>query len=192
MIKTKKEYRRYIEEDLRHRYKSNPSRFKLLTDDVWRYQRLLRRCEYLKNTSKFKNPYMNPIYLFSKYLLRKKAIKLGFSIPENCFGEGLSIAHYGNIVVNPNARIGKNCRIHIGVNIGSSATEDGFPVIGDNVYLGPGAKVFGAIVIGNNTVIGANAVVNKSFPEGGVTIGGIPAKIISDKTSESIISRNSF
>ena len=134
---------------------------------------------------------MNPLYCLSKYLLRKKSIQLGFSIPENCFEEGLSIAHYGNIVVNPNARIGKNCRIHTGVNIGSSAIEDGFPEIGNNAYIGPGAKIFGAIVIGDNTVIGANAVVNKSFPEGGVTLGGIPAKVISNKSSKYIIIRNS-
>ena len=117
--------------------------------------------------------------------------RLGLQIPENCFEEGLSIAHYGNIVVNPNAKIGKNCRIHSGVNIGSSATDDGVPTIGNNVYLGPGAKLFGEIVIGDNTVIGANAVVNKSFPLGGYTIAGVPAKIISSNSSESIIARNS-
>ena len=94
--------------------------------------------------------------------------------------------------MNPNAKIGKNCRIHVGVNIGSAADSDETPVIGDNVYIGPGAKIFGGIVIGNNTVIGANAVVNKSFPEGGVTIGGIPAKIISAKSSDRIMNRNSL
>jgi serine O-acetyltransferase len=57
------------------------------------------------------------------------------------------------------------------------------PRIGDNCYLGPGAKLFGAIVIGDNTVIGANAVVNKSFPNGNVTLGGVPARIISEKST---------
>lgn len=52
------------------------------------------------------------------YRLHKMAVRLSFSIPINTFGEGLSIAHYGPIVVNDRARVGKNCRIHVGVNIG--------------------------------------------------------------------------
>ena len=60
-------------------------------------------------------------------------------------------------------------------------------VIGDNVYIGPGAKLFGPIQIGDNTVIGANAVVNKSFKEGNCTIVGVPAEIISMNTSENLI-----
>lgn len=41
--------------------------------------------------------------------------KLSISIKPNVFGPGLSIAHYGGIVVNPNAHIGSNCRIHEGL-----------------------------------------------------------------------------
>lgn len=60
-------------------------------------------------------------------------------------------------MVNKATEIGKNCRIHVGVNIGN---QNGTPVIGDNVYIGPGVKMFGPITIGNNVTIGANAVVN--------------------------------
>ena len=108
--------------------------------------------------------------------------KLGFSISENVFDEGLSIAHYGTIIVNPSVKVGKNCRIHAGVNIGASV-DGKSPMIGDNVYIGPGAKIFGGIILGNNIAVGANAVVNKSFPLGHCTIGGIPAHIISEKDS---------
>ena len=108
--------------------------------------------------------------------------KLGFSISENVFDQGLSIAHYGTIIVNPSVKVGKNCRIHAGVNIGASV-DGKSPMIGDNVYIGPGAKIFGGIILGNNIAVGANAVVNKSFPLGNCTIGGIPAHIISEKDS---------
>ena len=53
---------------------------------------------------------------------------------------------------------------------------------GNNVYIGPGAKIIGSIKIGNNSVIGANAVVTNDVPEG-VTVGGIPARIISENDS---------
>jgi serine O-acetyltransferase len=71
------------------------------------------------------------------------------------------------------------------VNIGTEAGKaDSAPVIGDNCYIGPGAKIFGPIEIGPNTVIGANAVVNQSFVDGSQTIAGIPAKVISSKSSK--------
>jgi serine O-acetyltransferase len=84
--------------------------------------------------------------------------------------------------VNGNSKIGENCRIHVGVNIGTEAGYgDRAPTIGNNCYIAPGAKIFGKIVIGDNNVIGANAVVNKSFEQSGVSIAGVPAKIISYK-----------
>jgi len=54
--------------------------------------------------------------------------------------------------------------------------------LGNNVYIGPGAKLFGSITVGNNVAVGANAVVNTNIPDN-VTVGGIPAKIISEKSS---------
>lgn len=68
------------------------------------------------------------------------------------------------------------------MNIGANAGDDGAATIGNNVYIGPGAKIIGRIRIGDNVVIGANAVVTKDVPNG-VTVGGVPAKIISEKDS---------
>jgi len=48
--------------------------------------------------------------------------------------------------------------------------------------IGPGVKIFGGIYVGNNVAIGANAVVNADIPDN-VTVGGIPAKIISNRSS---------
>lgn len=87
--------------------------------------------------------------------------------------------------------MGANCRLHVCVNIGMAADtrEEGAPHIGDNVYIGPGAKIFGPIEIADDIVVGANAVVNKSFLEKGITIGGIPARKISDKGSRNLLVR---
>ena len=90
--------------------------------------------------------------------------------------------HYGTIVISQATRIGANCRIHAGVNIGANAGEKTAATIGDNVYIGPGAKLIGAITVGDNACIGANAVVTKDV-ESGVTVDGIPAKVISSNDS---------
>ena len=106
-------------------------------------------------------------------------MKLGFTIPKNVFGPGLCIVHVGPIIVSPKAKVGCNCRIHPCTCIWANY---GAPTLGDNVYVGPGAKLYGNITIGNNVAIGANAVVNCSFGDN-VTIGGIPAKILSETPS---------
>ena len=118
---------------------------------------------------------------YYRFMYHALSVKLGFSIPHNIFGPGLAIVHYGTIVISPKCKIGKNCRIHAGVNIGAYGGEEA-AAIGDNVYIGPGAKIIGSVKIGNNSVIGANAVVTKDVPDG-VTVGGVPAKIISTNNS---------
>lgn len=121
-------------------------------------------------------------------ILKHYGEKYGFSIPINVFGKGLNIAHIGTIVVNSHARIGDYCRIHACVNIGTSAgSADAALIIGDRVYIGPGAKLFGKIIIADDIVIGANAVVNKNFNVKGITIAGVPAKQISEKGSKGLL-----
>jgi serine O-acetyltransferase len=151
-------------------------------DPVLRFQRLLRVTEYYGGRR------MGPInrLCFAYYWLRlrRMRIRLGFSIPLGVFGPGLSIAHYGTVVVNKCASVGVNCRIHPGVCIG--ATRGRSPRIGDNVYIGPGAKIFGGITVGDHVAVGANAVVNKDVPPG-VTVAGNPARIVSHNGSSALI-----
>lgn len=180
MINSKSDYIAYLEADKKAMGISKNPKFNLFSE-IWQFVRLLRKTEYLNNCKR--GSVIGKIqYRITSIKLHKLSMKLGFEIPLNTVGKGLSISHKGTIVIHPDARIGENCRLHVCVNIGTSmGTQNDVPKIGDNVYIGPGAKIFGPIEIGNNTVIGANAVVNKSFSEGNVTIGGVPAKIISDK-----------
>ena len=104
-------------------------------------------------------------------------VKTGWSVPPLTCGKGLCIVHRGTVVINPKAKIGENLRCHVCVNIGANESGEA-PTIGDNVYIGPGAKIFGNITIGSNNKIGANAVVNKTFEDQYVSIAGIPAKIV--------------
>ena len=118
--------------------------------------------------------------LINRLRLRKMQRKLGFTIPINVCGPGLSIAHYGSIVISEQAVIGKNCRIHVGVNIGASGGKSEAPTIGDNVYIGPGAILFGGITIASGISVGANATVNKSFEQSNCVIAGTPAKVVKE------------
>ena len=143
-----------------------------------RFERQLRKVEYFSNCKA--GFCWRMLLLYNRIKLRRLQIKLGFTIPINVFGPGLSIAHYGTIVVSEHASIGCNCRIHAGVNIGASAGKDGAPIIGNNVYIGPGAILFGNITIADNISIGANATVNKSFTNPNVVIAGTPAKVVKE------------
>ena len=77
----------------------------------------------------------------------------------------------------PRRASGRNCRLHPSTSIGD---YNGVPCLGDNVYIGPGAKIYGPVTLGDNVAVGANAVVNKSFGSN-VTLGGVPARIIAEK-----------
>lgn len=96
------------------------------------------------------------------------------------FGYGLRINHYGLLVVNAGARIGNFCDIHQGVNIGQNIQPGSVPTLGDNVWIGPGVKIFGKIEIASRIAIGAGAVVNKSFTEENITIAGVLARKVKD------------
>ena len=107
--------------------------------------------------------------------------KFGIQISHEAeIGPGFYIGHFGQIVVNGSVKIGKNCNISQGVTIGVSnrGKHAGVPVVGDNVYIGPGAKIIGNVMVGNNVAIGANAVVTKNIPDNGVAVG-VPATVVS-------------
>ena len=178
MITNRQAYKAYVKQDLMAYGIKHLSWYRYLSDERLRFQLRLRKIEYLYNTSK-NNPLKKIAYFILQTLNHKLAVQLGFTIPMNVFGPGLYIAHWGTVTVTAFAKVGKNCRIHTSTCIGNHI---GAPTIGDNVYIGPGAKIFGNISIGNNVAIGANAVVNKSFPDN-VTIAGNPARVISHKSS---------
>ncbi len=67
------------------------------------------------------------------------------------------------IFVSHDAVIGKDATIFHQVTIGTE--HDAAPVIGDNCYIGAGAKIIGGIHIGNNVRIGANCVVCEDIPD---------------------------
>lgn len=185
MIRTKNDLKEYLRCDQYALRQEGRRRPRFGRDEIWRFEILLRKVEYYTNNS----PNLSSKIFYAIYKLRfhRLSVKLGFSIPVNVFGKGLSIAHYGPIVVNSNTKVGDYCRIQECVTIGSTGGSDKAPKIGDSVFIASGARLIGNIRIGNNVAIGANAVVTKSCEVNHVTLAGVPAKVISDHGSDGFI-----
>lgn len=181
MINSKEDYLYYLKRDKIALGKANASRPKIIHDEIWKFERLLRKTEYYHNCRKDFFGKLYGTYLQAKYY--RARLKHNTYIPLNVFGPGLSIAHFGSIVVNGNARIGENCRIQESTTIGATNGATTAPCLGNNVFLGSGARVVGDIRVADNVAIGANAVVVKNIDASGTTWGGVPAKQISNHTS---------
>ena len=90
--------------------------------------------------------------------------------------------HLNGIIISHYAKIGKNCTIHQQVTIAQDENNKS-ATIGDNVFIGAGAKIIGSVTIGDNVKIGANAVVVNDIPSNCTAIG-VPARIIPHKMEE--------
>jgi acetyltransferase-like isoleucine patch superfamily enzyme len=96
------------------------------------------------------------------------------------------ISAQGGLTIGDDVAIGHGCSI--------LTTEHGFddpavaikwqpitrhPVtIGDDVWIGANVTILAGVTIGPRSIIAAGAVVTRSFPEGHVIIGGVPAREI--------------
>jgi serine O-acetyltransferase len=176
-------------------YFTSPSK-KTIEKDIERWLEILEEGDFNQTTFKpkalawllWKYPeYRNLFYyrIQSEKRLHRRVLmeisKLFFKPMDGLFirageiGEGLFIQH-GYATGISAKKMGKNCWVNQHVVIGYSKAGEA-PIIGDNVHITAGAKVFGAITIGDNSIIGANAVVTKNVPPD-CTVVGIPAYII--------------
>ncbi len=142
----------------------------------FRFTYYMRMCAYTRERTLLKYT----LYPFYKLRKNRAGGKVGAEIFElTPIGKGLHIAHSGCIVVHTDAVLGENVSLSQGVTIGQTI-RDGkpqLPVIGNNVYLAPGAKVIGGVRVGNDVAVGANAVVTHDVPDGAV-VAGVPARVL--------------
>lgn len=149
----------------------------------YRYVFWMRLAQFVygRNWLKIANIY---IYIQLQLIRNKTGIQIS---PATKIGKGFYIGHWGSIVVNVK-EIGENVNIIQTCTIGVAYRGDrgGVPTIGNNVYIGSGARIFGGIKIGNNVAIGVNSVVTKDVLDNSVVVGA-PAKVISMSGSEGYI-----
>ena len=170
---------------------ANPANYQNI---IWSYIYNLRKSEYYYNNSIKENRisikenriglrsiFHSILCSYYFYKLRRLSYKTGFQIPPNTIGKGIHIFHYGTIIVNPKASIGENAILYPGVVVGHKGDGTPPPTIGNNVFIGSGAKIIGPVKVGDNVTIAPNAVVVSDVPNNAV-VGGVPARILKYKT----------
>jgi serine O-acetyltransferase len=138
-----------------------------------RWQLRLRLVELLLNRARSRPGRV--VAALMRWRVRQAGVRLGFTIPPNVFGPGLKLPHWGTIVISSEAVVGRGCVVHPGVTLGLNHGRA--PRLGDDVYLGPGAKVFGGLSLGDRVTVGANSVVTRDVPADSRVVGA-PARPI--------------
>ncbi len=100
------------------------------------------------------------------------------------FGPGFVLVHSLGVVINGGVKGGAQVLIEHGVTIGAEKRK--IPVIGDDVFIGAGAKVLGGVSVGDGARIGANAVVLADVPPHS-TVVGIPARVVRSRVPGPVI-----
>ena len=106
-------------------------------------------------------------------MFRIAQVGSGCDITTREIGCRFRVPHINGIIISCYSSIGDDCTIYQQVTIGeeSIAHKGKAPRIGNNVYIGAGAKIIGPIEIGDNVRIGANAVVTKDIPANCTVVG---------------------
>ncbi len=97
------------------------------------------------------------------------------------FGPGFVLIHSQGVVINGSVRGGRDIKIEHQVTIGAEREQS--PILGNDIFIGAGAKILGSIRVGSYVRVGANAVVVKDVPDH-VTAVGVPARYISRTDEE--------
>jgi serine O-acetyltransferase len=96
---------------------------------------------------------------------------------ETQVGKDFHLVHAGNIKIHPQTVIGDRVGIMHDVTLGTTPDGCGVPTIGDDVFIGAGARILGSVKIGDRARIAANSLVISDVPPDTTAIG-VPAKIL--------------
>jgi serine O-acetyltransferase len=94
------------------------------------------------------------------------------------FGAGFVLVHSTGVVINGRVRGGRNIYIEHQVTIGAERRQS--PTLGNEIFIGAGAKLIGQVEVGDGARIGANAVVLDDVPAWS-TVAGIPARVVKQR-----------
>lgn len=135
----------------------------LMTGGFWSFRRLLMRYEAGSAPRRvLQRIYYAYLHGYGAHIGHTAHFESEPCLPHNLHG----------IFVAGGARIGRGCVVFHQVTIGANSLPDskgvGSPTVGDNVYIGAGAKIIGNVRVGDNCRIGANCVVTRDVPANSV------------------------
>ena len=148
----------------------------------WKVFQVPGEIKYLKVLRRLQTKaYLGRSFGRKYYMLKLEKLKRKYHIqipPEAKICPGFYIGHTGRIIIHPKAVLGKNCNIATGVTIGQDnrGKRKGYPVIGNNVWIGTNTVIVGNIHIGDDVLIAPLTFVNFDVPSHSVVIGN-PATI---------------
>lgn len=126
-----------------------------------------------KNGSPFKKKLFNLLKACHQLRLSRLGRQLGFTIYPHVLDYGVSIPHWGTVVVGPGNKIGRYAVFHT-----CTCIPGGDKKIGDYLYVATGAKITkDDIILGDNITVAANSVCTKDCPESNVLLAGAPATV---------------
>jgi serine O-acetyltransferase len=163
----------------------------LVNEPGYRYAFGMRLAAYARSNS---GPAFAVLAFSARLWVRSMRFRFGVDLPASTkVGPGLYMNHPSGIVVHSDAVIGRNCNLSQDVTLGEAnrGRNAGFPVVGDGVYIGPGAKIVGAVHVGDDSAIGANCVVTKDVPPSSVVVG-VPGRVISSAGARGYVNRTDW
>lgn len=160
----------YVFQDINLRYNGRG-----IFKNILRYYRLpavkllvnYRLTQYLRD-----NGWKNLVSISRLHLERLNSRYLTLLDDKLDCGSGLLFPHNGPFIINGSSKIGKMCTIHPNVLIGGNRGK-GFPTIGNNVFIGNGAKIIGDCKVGDWVFISPGAMITKNIPNESVVGFGI-------------------
>jgi serine O-acetyltransferase len=152
-----------------------------LTRRTFRVLVTLRVCQHFASVGMWAKPALLIAKLLHRICTRRAGMDLSWNTD---IGAGAALTHGWGLVVSPGAVIGTNCTLFHGVTLGKrirlrkDGTEtSGFPILEDQVWVGPHAVIVGDVRIGQGSRIGAGAFVTEDIPPFSV-VQGNPAMIV--------------
>ncbi len=164
--------------------------------DLYRYygekgesfaKRLLRPVElkYIALFRKANNCKFKPLKLYYTVKLKLMSYKTHIQIPARTeIGEGFYIGHSGRVIINPEAKLGKNMNVSTGVVIGreNRGPRRGSPTFVGECWIGANSVIVGKVRIGEDVMIAPLTFVNFDVPPHSIVVGN-PAKIINKQNA---------